>query len=74
MAIKNVDNNPDVVIRQADKGCATTIINTSDYITEAEELLSNSHFYELLLEIPSRLIHPKIDELYQTVPEHVATR
>ncbi|PIK62510.1 hypothetical protein BSL78_00516 [Apostichopus japonicus] len=74
MAIKKLRNNPDVVIRQADKGGATTILNTTDYIFEAEKQLSNSDFYKILPEDPSRLFQPKIDELCQSVPQHVATK
>ncbi|PIK59914.1 hypothetical protein BSL78_03210 [Apostichopus japonicus] len=73
MAIKKLRNNPDVVIRQADKGGATTILNTTDYIFEAEKQLSNSDFYKILPEDPSRLFQPKIDELCQWY-HNVATK
>jgi hypothetical protein len=44
-AIKELSNNKDIVIKPADKGGATVILNTTDYITEGLRQLSDPHFY-----------------------------
>ena len=44
-AIKELSNNKEIVIKPADKGGATVILNTTDYITEGLRQLSDPHFY-----------------------------
>ncbi|KAJ8048496.1 hypothetical protein HOLleu_00836 [Holothuria leucospilota] len=48
VAIRDLKSNSNIVIRQADKGGAVTILNTVDYIKEAESQLNNSSFYKKL--------------------------
>ena len=45
-AIKDLQNNPHIVIKPADKGGCTVIQNTIDYIMEAERQLSDTNFYQ----------------------------
>ncbi|XP_033095942.1 uncharacterized protein LOC117100386, partial [Anneissia japonica] len=47
-AISTLKANDDIVIRQADKGGATTIMSQTSYIEEANEQLSNTTFYKKL--------------------------
>lgn len=54
IALSNLKNNQNIVIKKADKGSATVIMNKTDYIFEANRQLSNPTFYE------------KIDELKQS--------
>ncbi|KAJ8033860.1 hypothetical protein HOLleu_24229 [Holothuria leucospilota] len=44
-AIKQLARNKSIVIRPADKGGAVTILNTKDYIDEAEKQLLDTKFY-----------------------------
>ena len=46
--LKNLKNNDTIVIKKADKGSATVIMNKKDYIFEANRQLSNeAHYVEL---------------------------
>ena len=47
-ALRTLKSNPDIVIKKADKGSATVIMNKSDYIFEANRQLSNSLHYKKL--------------------------
>ena len=53
-AIKGLFNDKSITIKPADKGGATVIQNTKDYITEAERQLKDKRFYK---EIPNDLTH-----------------
>ena len=46
VALKRLRNNKDIIIKPADKGGATVILNTGDYITEAMRQLSNEEYYK----------------------------
>ena len=66
-ALKRLSNNRDIIIKPADKGGATVIVNTKDYITEAMWQLSNEEYYkkaekDLTLD-QEQLINQYIDEL-----------
>ena len=56
MAIKSLKNDQNIIIKPADKGGATVIMNKTDYIKEANRQLSNTLHYKKL----SEPIHPKI--------------
>lgn len=43
--LQNLKNNPEIIIKEADKGCATVIMNKVDYIREAERQLNNEKYY-----------------------------
>ena len=50
IALKRLSNNKDIIIKQADKGGATVILKTGDYITEAMRQLNNEEYYKKLEE------------------------
>ena len=45
-ALKRLSSNKDIIIKPADKGRATVILNTDDYIKEAMRQLSNEEYYK----------------------------
>ena len=47
-ALRKLKNNIDIVIKPADKGSATVIMNKNDYIFEANRQLSNTKHYKKL--------------------------
>ena len=49
-AIDSLLNNPDIVIKPADKGSAIVVMNLRDYIAEGESQLQNPEYY---IEVPS---------------------
>ncbi|VDI08116.1 Hypothetical predicted protein, partial [Mytilus galloprovincialis] len=55
-AIQELKNNPNLIIKPADKGGAIVILNKKDYLQEAERQLSDKKFYK---PIPKD-INPKI--------------
>ena len=42
--LKRLSNNRDIIIKPADKGGATVIFSTGDYITEAMRQLNNEEY------------------------------
>lgn len=46
-AIDSLKYNPDIIIKEADKGVAI-VVDSSDYIQEAQTQLTNGDFYEQL--------------------------
>jgi len=76
-AIKELTNNPNIIIKPADKGGCTVIMNTVDYIAEAERQLSNREFYlpqtTDLTPIHNQKVKTLIDRLTNTaISEEVA--
>jgi hypothetical protein len=47
-ALTELKNNPNIVIKPADKGSATVIMNRSAYIAEAQRQLNNENYYRKL--------------------------
>jgi len=47
-AIKALKNNPDIIIKEADKGGATVIMNKDFYKNKIDEMLSDTCYYEKL--------------------------
>jgi hypothetical protein len=47
-SLKNLATNPNIIIKPADKGGGTVLLDTINYITEAERQLSNTKYYKLL--------------------------
>ena len=45
-SIKSLRNNPDIIIKPADKGSAIVILNKDNYIAEGERQLQDEQFYE----------------------------
>ena len=65
LAIKSLKNNNEIVIKKADKGSATVIMNKTDYLAEGYRQLSNLNYYKKL----DSPIYPEtavnIDEILQ---------
>ena len=45
-SIKSLKNNPDIIIKPADKGSAIVLLNKDNYIAEGERQLQDEQFYE----------------------------
>ena len=45
-SIKSLKNNPDIIIKPADKGSAIVILDKDNYIAEGERQLHDEQFYE----------------------------
>ena len=62
-----LQNNPHIIIKPADKGGCIVIQNTTDYINEAHRQLSDNRFYQPLSEDPTdahnQLVSEFIDSL-----------
>jgi len=67
LALKSLSSNPNITIKPADKGNAIVILNTADYILEAETQLANTKYYTPLLSpifLQTRpLLHDIVDNL-----------
>ena len=66
-ALNRLSNNTDIIIKPADKGGATVIMNTKDYVKEAKRQLDNEVYYkrverDFTLE-HERLINQCVDKL-----------
>ena len=46
LALDRLSNNRDIIIKPADKGRATVILNTTDYLQEAKRQLDNDTYYK----------------------------
>ena len=59
-ALRRLRDSKNIIIKPADKGGATVILNTEDYITEAMRQLSNAEYYKKVgnLKKKSRKPHP----------------
>ena len=61
--MRELYNNNDIVIKPADKGGSIVIMNTSDYILEANRQLNNNDHYERLTEDPTHKFNTHINNL-----------
>ena len=50
LALDRLSNNRDIIIKPADKGGATVILNTIDYLQEAKRQLDNDMYYKRIEE------------------------
>ena len=77
VALKRLSNNKDIIIKPADKGEATVILNTGDYITEAMRQLNNEEYYkrveEDLTSQHEQLINQCISDLINDGDLHMDT-
>ena len=48
MSLRELSENPEIVIKKADKGSAVVVMNTTDYLREGYRQLSDSKFYTKL--------------------------
>ena len=62
-SLKQLKQNPHIIIKKADKGSAVTVMNTLDYIREGYRQLSNSNYYIELDTDPT----PTFNQLVQTL-------
>ena len=62
-AIKSLQNNKNIIIKPADKGSATVIMNKKDYIDEANRQLSNTLHYRKLSQPVFPTITNKVNEI-----------
>ena len=53
-AMRELHMNNDIVIKPADKGGSIVIMNTTDYIAEAQRQLNNPNHYDKLQEDPTQ--------------------
>jgi len=69
LAIPRLRNHPDLILKRADKGGLTCLLNRSSYLTEAYRQLDNTKYYERIT-TPRRLdIIPKINSTLSTLLE-----
>ena len=52
-AVKELSKREDLIINNADKGGAVVIVDTNDYIKEAERQLDDKDNYHILLQDPT---------------------
>ena len=65
MALKELKQNADIVIKPADKGSAIVIMDTDDYVLEAERQLNVSKHYKEISESQ----FPKNCEIFNRILE-----
>ena len=46
LALKRLSHNKDIIIKKVDRGGATVILNTGDYIMEVTQQLNNEEYYK----------------------------
>ncbi|XP_033121407.1 uncharacterized protein LOC117120505 [Anneissia japonica] len=70
-AVETHKTNRDIVIKPADKGGATVIMNTGDYIREANRQLSNSSLYTTLATDPTTQCKKELRSLIKDFPKDI---
>ena len=68
--MKELSSNTNIVVKEADKGGAITIINTNDYITDCVLLLNDAKTYKTM---SSEIIDKYVAEaknLVKTLPDY----
>ena len=71
-AIQKLRRNTSIVIRPADKGGAVTILNTQDYIEEAENQLMDTKFYVRINLDPSNIFNSLCKELLDGLSSNIS--
>ncbi|KAJ8028402.1 hypothetical protein HOLleu_30622 [Holothuria leucospilota] len=66
-AIRTLRSNKNIIIKRADKGGAITILNTKDYVREAEIQLSSAEFYQPLDEIRTKQFKEELKNLGESL-------
>lgn len=68
-ALKKRMDNKNIIIKNADKGGGIVILNQSDYLEEANRILSDKNYYQPLKSDPSKQFHEQymhlITQAYQ---------
>jgi hypothetical protein len=70
--LNELKNNVDIIIKKADKGSAIVVMNTKDYIFEAERQLKNTLAYKKLDFDPSEQVCQEIKTILDLMMEHNA--
>ena len=60
LGLTELANNPEIIIKKADKGSAVVVMQTTDYLCEGYRQLSDQDFYIKLREGPTLNISKKI--------------
>ena len=67
--MRDLHNNTNIIIKPADKGGSIVIMNTTDFIQEAQRQLLNPEHYKILTTDPTvaynKHIHHIIDQAYR---------
>ena len=66
-AIKTLKQNKDIIIKPADKGAAIVVMDSTDYVGEAERQLANQVHYKRLEELVFPKSIPKINEFFESL-------
>jgi hypothetical protein len=67
--LKSIKENPEIIIKKADKGSAVVIINTTDYLREGYQQLSDAKFYQKLDHDLTKKISIKINKIIQEMKD-----
>lgn len=67
VALRELKNDEDIIIKPADKGGAIVLMNRADYINEANRQLNNQMFYEQVRSNQNEKISKKIKEFVNSV-------
>ena len=62
LGLQELSQNPNIVIKEADKGSAIVVMNSSDYLREGYCQLNDSDFYTKLQNDPTPEIKRRIDD------------
>ena len=62
MGLKALTDNPEIVIKKADKGSAVVVMNTTDYLREGYRQLTDIKYYTKLPDDPTDNIAQKVRE------------
>jgi len=54
-SIKSLSSDPNIIIKEADKGGAVVIMNTKHYKEMSENILNDTDYYEILQNNPSKI-------------------
>ena len=64
-SLKNIRQNPDIIIKPADKGSATVIMDRENYITEGYRQLSDERYYKKIKDPIFMETSMKVNEILQ---------
>ena len=73
-AIRSIKENPNIVIKPADKGGAVVVLDKNNYIAEAERQLHNNEYYRILPEDPTSTYKQGLVSLIKSLPEDISPR
>ena len=59
----NLKNNPDIVVRKADKSASYVVLNREEYISKINEILSDTSKFKIIKKNPTENIKRKLNKL-----------